>query len=128
MFRKFFLLLFLAFPAFALTVDEPLADGAQEARAKALFHEYRCVVCASESLAESPAEVAKEIRAFIRGEVASGKSDAQITDFLVARYGDVILMEPPLNAQTLALWALPFLMLGAGVLWMRKMFAIKPLK
>lgn len=120
MFRSLILPLLFAFPAFALSVDAPLGNAAQEARAKALFHAFRCVVCASESLAESPAEVAKEIRYYIRAEVAAGKSDAQITDFLVARYGDAILMEPPLNAQTLALWALPFVMLGAGAWLMRK--------
>ncbi len=127
MIRALILLLFSSFSAFALTVDAPLPDAAQEARAKALFHTFRCVVCASESLAESPAEVAGEIRMFIRSEVAAGRTDVQIRDFLVARYGDVILMEPPLNAQTLALWALPFLMLGAGALLMRKAFSSKSL-
>ncbi len=122
MFRAFFLLLFLAFPAFALTVDTPLSDTAQEARAKALFHEYRCVVCASEALSDSPAEVAKEIRAFIRGEISAGKTDAEITDFLIARYGDVILMEPPVNRQTYLLWLLPFGLLVVGGVFAMRVF------
>ena len=121
---KYFLLIIalISSPAFALSVDTPLADSAQEARAKALFTEIRCVVCQSEAIADSPAEVARDMRSLIRKEVASGKTEDEITASLVAAYGDRILMSPPVRNH-LGLWLAPLLLLlgGAAFAW-RKIF------
>lgn len=101
------MLLLLASPAYA-AVDE--------LRAQSLFREIRCMVCAGESIAESSAEVAVDVRSSVREMMEQGKSDAEIKAFLVSRYGETVLMKPPLTANTLALWlgpvALLFLMLS----------------
>lgn len=107
MIKSLLLLIFsLAYGAAALafTVDTPLADAAQETRAKALFAQVRCVVCQGESVADSPAEVARDMRSLIRAQVAQGKTDNDIRAYLVAHYGDGILMQPPLNESTALLW------------------------
>lgn len=101
--------------AHALTIDEPLSDPAQEARAKALFATIRCVVCQSEPIADSPAQIAGDLRRAIREEIAAGKSDAEITELLVSRYGDYILMQPPLKAATTLLWFGPLIVLGLAI-------------
>lgn len=115
------LLLLLAAPAFALTVDAPLPDAAAEARAKALFHDIRCVVCQSEAIADSPAEIARDLRRAIRQDIADGASDDTIKASLAARYGDRILMRPPLKPATYLLWFGPWLLLALGgfTLWRR---------
>jgi cytochrome c-type biogenesis protein CcmH len=109
--NKFYVALMFLFcwPALALTVETPLADGVQEARARALFHEIRCVVCAGEPVADSRAEVARDVRRLIRERVAAGDGDEMIKAFLVARYGDSILMTPPLKPATYLLWFGPLL-------------------
>ncbi|MDE3015999.1 MAG: cytochrome c-type biogenesis protein CcmH [Pseudomonadota bacterium] len=111
--------LLLAGQAFALVVETPLADGAQEARARALFHQIRCVVCEGQAIADSPADVASDMRRLIRDRIASGDSDAAIKAYLVSRYGDFILMQPPLKADTWILWFGPILVLlaGGGLAW-----------
>ena len=101
-------------PALAITVDTPLADAAAEARAKAIFPQIRCVVCQSESIADSPADVAMDMRNFIRKQVAAGISDEAIVAALTERYGEGVLMRPPLNSDTLLLWLAPMLLLGLG--------------
>jgi cytochrome c-type biogenesis protein CcmH len=103
-------------PAFAFTVDVPLTDVAQEERAKALFGEIRCVVCESEAISDSPAEVARDMRRAIRGQIEAGKSDSEIKAELAAKYGDVILMNPPLKNSTALLWFGPWLVLGFGII------------
>lgn len=102
-------------PAFA--APDSLADPAQEARARALQKDLRCMVCAGESIDESNAPLAADLRALIRAKIQAGESDDRIKQYLVARYGNVILMEPPFAADTYALWLTPFvvLILGAGV-------------
>jgi len=94
-----------------------LADPAQEARARALQKELRCMVCQGESIDESNAPLAADLRQLIREHIKAGESDAQIKDYLVARYGDVILMRPPFDSATYALWLTPLvvLMLGGGI-------------
>ena len=101
----------------AAPAPDTLADPAQEARARALQKELRCLVCQGESLDESNASLAVDLRHLIRARIKAGQSDKQIVDFLVSRYGDFILMEPPFEAGTYALWLTPFavLMLGAGI-------------
>jgi cytochrome c-type biogenesis protein CcmH len=95
-----------------------LADPKQEQRARDLSHEIRCVVCQSQSVADSDADIAKDVRAIIREQIAAGRSDQEIRDFLVARYGDFVLFDPPFKASTYALWIGPFAILvlaGIGV-------------
>ncbi|HUO90598.1 MAG TPA: cytochrome c-type biogenesis protein [Rhizomicrobium sp.] len=94
-----------------------LPDPAQEARARALQKELRCLVCQGESIDESNAPLAADLRALIRARIRAGESDDAIKQFLVARYGDFILLRPPFDVQTYALWLTPFavLILAAGV-------------
>lgn len=96
-------------PAFA---QEPqLADPALEQRARDLSREIRCVVCQSQSVADSDADIAQELRVLIREQIAAGKSDQEIRDYLVARYGDFVLFDPPFKASTYVLWIGPFAIL-----------------
>ena len=94
--------------AFAVPVPGTLPDPKQEARARALQKEFRCLVCQGESIDESNAPLAADLRRLIRERIARGDSDAQIERFLVSRYGDFILMKPPFEAQTWLLWLAPF--------------------
>ena len=96
---------------------EKLADPRLEARALALQKEFRCVVCQGESLDESNALLAADLRKLIRARIEKGDSDDQIRQYLVARYGDFILMKPPFGRETLALWLGPLVVVligGAG--------------
>lgn len=116
------LILFSA-PAFALSVDKPLQDNAQEMRARALFNDLRCVVCQGESVADSPAEVARDMRMSVRAMVAEGKSDDEIVSLMVSQYGEKVLMMPTFSAHNALLWFLPvaILVFGAVMAW-RKIF------
>ena len=111
------LLFFAGAPVFAALPPEALSDPAQEARARTLQKEFRCVVCQGQSLDESNAPLAADLRHLIRQKITAGDSDAAIRDFLVARYGDFILMQPPLDDSTYILWFTPVAVLiaGAGV-------------
>lgn len=111
------LLLAAAGGALAAYGPERLADPAQEARAVALQKQFRCLQCQGESLDESGAPLAADLRRLIRARIAAGDSDAQIRDFLVSRYGDFILMKPPVQPDTLALWLGPLavFLAGAGI-------------
>ncbi|MEI9989886.1 MAG: cytochrome c-type biogenesis protein [Rhizomicrobium sp.] len=111
------LLLLISAAASAAPAPGTLSDPAQEARARALQKELRCMVCQGESIDESNAPLAADLRALIRAHIAAGESNDDIKQFLVARYGDVILMQPPFDANTYALWLTPFLVLitAAGV-------------
>jgi cytochrome c-type biogenesis protein CcmH len=101
----------------ASPAPDTLSDPVQEARARNLQKELRCLVCQGESLDESNASLAVDLRHLIRMRIKAGDSDKQIVDFLVSRYGDFILMEPPFEPGTYALWLTPFvvLILGAGI-------------
>ncbi|MHC3128366.1 hypothetical protein OB03_14265 [Brevundimonas sp. GN22] len=105
----------------AVGPDRPLADAAQEARARELFTDIRCVVCQHEAIADSPAAIAADIRALVREQIAEGQSDEAIRRDLVRRYGDYVLFTPPFRWGTLVLWLGPFLLaIGAGTaLFMR---------
>lgn len=91
-----------------------LADEALDRRVSNLAHELRCLVCQNQSLAESNAPLAQDLRNQIREQVAAGKSDQDVVDFMVQRYGDFVLYRPPFKASTLFLWIGPFLFLGLG--------------
>lgn len=112
------LLLFVGAPAgFAQTEPsgpEKLSDPAQEARAVALQKQFRCLVCRGESLDDSGASLAADLRRLIRARIKAGESDQQIETYLVDRYGDFILMKPPLKSGTVALWFGPFVILLVG--------------
>jgi cytochrome c-type biogenesis protein CcmH len=94
--------------------QERLADPRLEARAEKLQRSLRCVVCQGESLDESNAPLAADLRHLIRKELEKGWSDAQITDYLVARYGAFILMRPPFDPETYLLWLGPLIALSVG--------------
>jgi cytochrome c-type biogenesis protein CcmH len=107
--------LLLAGPAFAVSDPaELLPDRAQELRAEAIGHQLRCLVCQNESVEESNADLARDLRRIIRQRVVSGDSDQQVTDWMVARYGDFVRLRPPFNATTLVLWGAPAIALLAG--------------
>jgi cytochrome c-type biogenesis protein CcmH len=95
-------------------VADAFSNPATEARARNLQRQLRCLVCQGESIDESGSPFADDVRHLVRREIADGKSDQQIEDFLVARYGDFILMKPPLQSNTWLLWLAPFLVLAAG--------------
>src|SRR5690554_6030905 len=100
--------------------DKPATAPIDEERYKALAEELRCLVCQNQSLADSSAELAGDLRDEVREQMASGRSDEEIKAFLVARYGDFVLFRPPLKETTWPLWAGPFALLaaGAGTWWM----------
>jgi cytochrome c-type biogenesis protein CcmH len=107
--------LLLAAPAFAVSDPaELLPDRAQELRAEAIGHQLRCLVCQNESVEESNADLARDLRRIIRERVVAGDSDRQVMDWMVARYGDFVRLRPPFNALTLALWGAPAIALLAG--------------
>lgn len=116
------LLMAPALPAFAADVE--LSDPALERRARALMGEIRCVVCQSQSIAESDADIAADMRRLIRERVADGDSDRAILDYIASRYGDFVLFRPPFKASTAALWLGPFaalaLALAAGFVFLRR--------
>jgi cytochrome c-type biogenesis protein CcmH len=91
---------------------ETFSDPAMEARARNLQRQLRCLVCQGESIDESGSPFAADVRHLVRQQIAEGKTDQQIEDFLVARYGDFILMKPPLQSDTWLLWLAPFLVLA----------------
>jgi cytochrome c-type biogenesis protein CcmH len=101
---------------------DQLKDPAQEAHARILFQEIRCVVCQSESIDESDADLAHDLRQRVRQEVAAGASDAQVKADLVSRYGEFILLRPRFTFGNAALWLTPFLvvLVGAGIVLMRR--------
>jgi cytochrome c-type biogenesis protein CcmH len=101
-------------PTFAVTPDEMLKDPALEARARTLSEELRCMVCQNESIDDSDAALAHDIRVLLRERLAAGDSDRQVIDFLVARYGEFILLKPRFNWHTALLWAAPPAVLVIG--------------
>jgi cytochrome c-type biogenesis protein CcmH len=109
------LFLLLSSVAMAAPAPDTMPNPAMEARARALQRELRCLVCQGESLDESNATLAVDLRHLIREHMRAGESDAQIKQFLVSRYGDFILMKPPFDPGTYALWLTPFAVLIAGI-------------
>jgi cytochrome c-type biogenesis protein CcmH len=111
----------IAAPAHAVQPDEVMADPAKEARARDLSRELRCMVCQNQSIDDSEAPLARDLRLLVRERIAAGDSDSQVIDFLVARYGEFVLLKPRVERQTLLLWAVPplVLVLGALALWMQ---------
>ncbi len=108
------LLFFLIAPAQALDPGEALSDPALEARARALSQELRCMVCQNQSIDDSDAPLAKDLRIFVRARLTAGDSDAAIREAVVERYGEFALFRPRFAAHTVALWAMPLLILLFG--------------
>ena len=101
-------------PVLAAPIGDTFSDPAMESRARDLQRQLRSLVCQGESIDESSSPFAADVRHLVRQQIAEGKSDQQIQDFLVARYGDFILMKPPMQPDTWLLWLAPFLVLGIG--------------
>ncbi len=125
--KKFAVALFLCFAvvshAPAVQPDEVLSDPALEARARALSHQLRCMVCQNQSIDDSDAPLARDLRILVRERLKAGDSDTQVREFLVARYGQFVLLEPEKNLRTALLWLAPLLVLLAGGLVLLRFFA-----
>jgi cytochrome c-type biogenesis protein CcmH len=107
----------LAGNAFAVMPDEVLADPALEARARNLSQDLRCLVCQNQSIDDSSAPLAKDLRVIVRERLTAGDTDEQVIDYLVARYGNYVLLKPPFQRDTLFLWIGPavFLLVAGGI-------------
>ena len=121
MVRSFrFLLMVLALlgatPLYAVQVDEILPDPALEARAREISSELRCMVCQNQSIDDSEAPPARDLRLLVRERLKAGDSDSQVVDFMVARYGEFVLLKPRMSWHTAILWAAPLTILIAGLL------------
>lgn len=115
--RKLLVLLAAVFCiAAASDPAERLADPGQEARARALFAQVRCLVCQNESIDDSQAELAGDLRRLVRDQIRAGKSDGQVKTYLTDRYGEFVLLKPALSWGNAALWGAPFTVVIAGVL------------
>ena len=100
---------------YAIEPDEVLENQKQEVRARNISKNIRCMVCQNQSIDESNAPLAKDLRILIRNKIKEGKNDKEIYKFLTDRYGDFILLKPPLKLSTFALWILPFIFLAIGI-------------
>jgi cytochrome c-type biogenesis protein CcmH len=113
-----------AFPALAVNPDEVLADPALEARARTLSSQLRCMVCQNQSIDDSNAELARDLRLLVRERLKNGDSDEAVIAYVVSRYGEFVLLNPRLRGETLLLWGAPIVLFLAGatamVLFVRK--------
>jgi cytochrome c-type biogenesis protein CcmH len=100
--------------SFTVEPEEVLENQKQELRARNISKNIRCMICQNQSIDESNAPLAKDLRILIRNKIKEGKKDKEIYNFLTDRYGDFILLKPPLKSSTLALWLLPFIFLIIG--------------
>ena len=117
MIRRFLLVLALmmaAAPAFAVNPDEVLSDPALEARARTLSSELRCMVCQNQSIDDSNADLARDLRLLVRERIIDGDSDEQVLNYIVSRYGEFVLLKPRVSMRTLLLWGAPVLLILAG--------------
>jgi cytochrome c-type biogenesis protein CcmH len=108
-------LLFAAHFAAAVEPGEMLKDPALEARARAISQEIRCLVCQNQSIDDSNADLAHDLRVIVRERLTAGDSDQQVKDYLTARYGDFVLLDPPVKTKTLILWTGPVALLLLGI-------------
>ncbi len=114
----------LAVPAArAVEPDEILPDARLEERARGISADLRCLVCQNQSIDDSNAPLAKDLRLLVRERLKAGDSDQQVHDYVVARYGDFVLLKPPFRISTLLLWLTPLLALGLAAFAVRRMFA-----
>ena len=101
--------------AWAVNPDEVMADPALESRAREISKGLRCLVCQNQSIDDSDADLAKDLRLLVRERLSKGDNDDQVVEFVVSRYGDFVLLKPPFMATTLLLWLGPLLILGLGL-------------
>ena len=114
-FFSIFLIQFILDNSYSLEPNEILQNKNQELRARNISKNIRCLVCQNQSIDESSAPLAKDLRILIRNKIKDGKKDEEIYKFLTDRYGDFILLKPPIKLSTLALWMLPFIFLLIGI-------------
>ena len=110
-----FAMLLMISNAIAVLPDEVLKDPALEARARIISQDLRCLVCQNQSIDDSNATLAKDLRVIVRERLTAGDSNEQVFAFVVSRYGNYVLLDPPLQANTILLWASPFLMLAIAL-------------
>ncbi|MDP9808776.1 cytochrome c-type biogenesis protein CcmH [Rhizobium tibeticum] len=101
-------------PAFAVNPDEVLADPKLEARARTISAELRCMVCQNQSIDDSNAELAKDLRLLVRERLTDGDTDEQVMNYIVSRYGEFVLLKPRFETKTILLWGAPLLLVVAG--------------
>ncbi|WP_416067811.1 cytochrome c-type biogenesis protein CcmH [Rhizobium sp. ZK1] len=107
-------LMLAAAPAFAVNPDEMLADPALEARARTLSAQLRCMVCQNQSIDDSNADLARDLRLLVRERITDGDSDEEVLNYIVSRYGEFVLLKPRFSVRTLLLWGAPVLLILAG--------------
>lgn len=105
-------------PSAAVRPDEMLADPKLESRARVLSEELRCLVCQNQSIDDSDAELAHDLRVLVRERIAAGDDDSRVLDYLVERYGRFVLLRPRFDLDTALLWTAPFAIAGIGGLWL----------
>ncbi len=104
-----------AFPGWAVQPDEVLEDATLEERARDISAGLRCPVCQNESIDESSADIARDLRLLVRERLVEGDSDTEVVDYIVARYGEYVLLSPNFDGANRVLWILPLVLLGAGI-------------
>ena len=114
------------YPVLAISPGEAFKDEALEARARSLSVELRCMVCQNQSIDDSDAPLAKDLRMLIREQIKAGKTDDEILVFIEDRYGEFALLKPRFDIKNAPLWALPFLLILAGIFLMRSFFRNAP--
>ena len=119
MIRGLFLAVFMTLicvgPSFAVLPEEMLSNSGQEARARDISAGLRCLVCQNQSIDDSNASLAKDLRMIVRERIVAGDSDAQVTNYVVERYGNYVLLKPPFQADTALLWILPLALLALAL-------------
>tara|TARA_B110001454_G_C12604636_1_gene386036 strand:+ start:43 stop:438 length:396 start_codon:yes stop_codon:yes gene_type:complete len=105
----------LCLNSYAVEPDEIFKNNEQETKARSIFKNIRCMVCQNQSIDDSSASLAKDLRVIIRNKIKNGESEKEIYKFLTTRYGDYILLKPPFNINTFALWLLPFIFFIFGI-------------
>ncbi len=117
-------------PAYAVNPDEILKDPALEARARVVGKELRCLVCQNQSIDDSDADLARDLRVLVRERITQGDSNEEVIEYVVSRYGDFVLLNPPFKLKTYALWFGPWIILifGIGVIWVfyRRRLGVDP--
>lgn len=113
--KLLFILMLMAAPVAAVEPDEILADPALESRARSISKELRCVVCRNENIDSSNADVARDLRLLVRERLSEGDTDAEVLDFVVARYGEYVLLKPPFSLSNIWLWSIGPFALVAGL-------------
>ena len=121
-----FALLLLLSPAHAVEPGEILKDATLEARARKLSQELRCVVCQNQSIDDSNAPLAHDLRVLVRERLTAGDTDSQVLAFVEARYGEFVLLRPPFKPQTLLLWFTPLLLLGGAAVFLLRARSRQP--